>query len=158
MVGLEALGDVPRGGHGAVEGRPHHGAGVADRLRSGHLIRLQRRRKLRRSIYARRGERQCAAHQPRGRQEPGGKADVLFLDVRKPPEVRPRAWCRGLVEFRANPASAMQDKAFDRAKTAVAYCASGGRSALVGGMGYDKVLSLGGFKGWVDAGGEAEKG
>jgi hypothetical protein len=25
-------------------------------------------------------------------------------------------------------------------------------------MGYDKVLSLGGFKGWVDAGGEAEKG
>jgi hypothetical protein len=25
-------------------------------------------------------------------------------------------------------------------------------------MGCDKVLSLGGFKGWVDAGGEAEKG
>ena len=39
---------------------------------------------------------------------------------------------RGLVEFRADPASAMHDKAFDRAKTVVAYCASGGRSALVG--------------------------
>jgi rhodanese-related sulfurtransferase len=43
----------------------------------------------------------------------------------------------------------------------VAYCASGGRSALVGktlkDMGYAKVLNLGGFKGWVDAGGEVEK-
>ena len=64
--------------------------------------------------------------------------------------------------FRADPASSMHDKAFDRAKTVVAYCASGGRSALVGktlkDMGYAKVLNLGGFKGWVDAGGEVEKG
>jgi len=42
----------------------------------------------------------------------------------------------------------MQDKAFDRAKTTVAYCASSERSALSAAMGYDKVLSLGGFKGW----------
>jgi rhodanese-related sulfurtransferase len=69
---------------------------------------------------------------------------------------------RGLVEFRADPGSAMHDKAFDRSKTVVAYCASGGRSALVGktlkDMGYANVLNLGGFKGWVDAGGEVEKG
>lgn len=97
-----------------------------------------------------------------------GRADVLFLDVREPAEVAASgkvpgavAVPRGLVEFRADPASAMHDKAFDRAKTVVAYCASGGRSALVGktlkDMGYDKVKNLGGFKGWVDAGGAVEK-
>ena len=97
-----------------------------------------------------------------------GRADVVFLDVREPPEVAASAKVpgalaipRGLVEFRADPASAMHDKAFDRSKTVVAYCASGGRSALVGktlkDMGYDKVRNLGGFKGWVDSGGSVEK-
>jgi rhodanese-related sulfurtransferase len=97
-----------------------------------------------------------------------GRADVLFLDVREPAEVAtsgkvPGALAipRGLVEFRADPASALHDKAFDRSKTVVAYCASGGRSALVGktlkDMGYGNVKNLGGFKGWLDAGGEVEK-
>jgi len=94
-------------------------------------------------------------------------ADVLFLDVREPAEVAASgkvagalAIPRGLVEFRADPASPMRDAAFGRAKTIVAYCASGGRSALVGktlkDMGYTDVRNLGGFKGWVDAGGEVE--
>jgi rhodanese-related sulfurtransferase len=86
-----------------------------------------------------------------------GRADVLFLDVREPALAVPR----GLVEFRADPASAMHDAAFDRAKTVIAYCASGGRSALVGktlkDMGYSNVRNLGGFKGWLEAGGEVEK-
>jgi rhodanese-related sulfurtransferase len=97
-----------------------------------------------------------------------GQPDVLFLDVREPPEVAttgkvPGALAvpRGLVEFRADPASPMHDAAFDRAKTIVAYCASGGRSALVGktlkDMGYTNVKNLGGFKGWIDSGGEIEK-
>jgi len=98
-----------------------------------------------------------------------GRSDVLFLDVREPAEVAASgkvpgavAIPRGLVEFRADPASALHDKAFDPAKTVVAYCASGGRSALVGKtlkeMGYSNVRNLGGFKGWIDAGGEVEKG
>ena len=98
-----------------------------------------------------------------------GRSDVLFLDVREPAEVAtsgkvPGALAipRGLVEFRADPASALHDKAFDPAKTVVAYCASGGRSALVGKtlkeMGYANVRNLGGFKAWLDAGGEVEKG
>ena len=98
-----------------------------------------------------------------------GRPDVLFLDVREPAEVAasgkvPGALAipRGLVEFRADPASALHDAAFDRAKTVVAYCASGGRSALVlktlKEMGYENVRNLGGFKGWLDAGGEVEKG
>lgn len=97
-----------------------------------------------------------------------GRADVLFLDVREPGEVAtsgkvPGALAvpRGLVEFRADPASPMHDAAFDRAKTIVAYCASGGRSALVGktlkDMGYANVRNLGGFKGWIDSGGDVEK-
>jgi rhodanese-related sulfurtransferase len=97
-----------------------------------------------------------------------GRTDVLFLDVREPTEVTASgkvrgalAVPRGLVEFRADPASPMRDAAFDRAKTVVAYCASGGRSALVGktlkDMGYADVRNLGGLKGWLDAGGEIEK-
>ena len=96
-----------------------------------------------------------------------GRDDVLFLDVREPAEVAASgkvagavAIPRGLVEFRADPASAMHDKAFDRSKMVVTYCASGGRSALVGHtlteMGYDKVRNLGGFKGWLDAGGKID--
>jgi rhodanese-related sulfurtransferase len=98
-----------------------------------------------------------------------GRADVLFLDVREPAEVAASgkvpgaiAIPRGLIEFRADPASAAYDKNFDPSKTVVAYCASGGRSALVGktlkDMGYTNVQNLGGFKGWVDAGGPVEKG
>ena len=98
-----------------------------------------------------------------------GRPDVLFVDVREPPEVAASgkvpgavAIPRGLIEFRADPASAMHDPAFDRGKTIVTYCASGGRSALVGktlkDMGYENVRNLGGFKGWVDAGGEVDKG
>jgi rhodanese-related sulfurtransferase len=94
-----------------------------------------------------------------------GRADVLFLDVREPAEVATSgkvpgavAVPRGLVEFRADPASAMHDAAFDRAKTVIAYCASG---ALVGktlkDMGYSNVRNLGGFKGWLEAGGDVEK-
>jgi rhodanese-related sulfurtransferase len=98
-----------------------------------------------------------------------GRPDVLFLDVRETAEIAasgkvPGALAvpRGLVEFRADPASALHDAAFDRAKTVVAYCASGGRSALAGKtlmeMGYTNVRNLGGFKGWLDGGGEVEKG
>jgi rhodanese-related sulfurtransferase len=97
-----------------------------------------------------------------------GKPDVVFLDVREPNEVAasgkvPGALTipRGLVEFRADPNSPVHDAAFDRAKTVVAYCASGGRSALVlktlKDMGYENVRNLGGFKTWVDGGGPIEK-
>jgi rhodanese-related sulfurtransferase len=98
-----------------------------------------------------------------------GRPDVLFLDVREPNEVEASGKVpgavnipRGLVEFRADPTSALHDAAFDRAKTVVTYCAAGGRAALVGktlkDMGYENVRNLGGFKNWVEAGGEIEKG
>lgn len=97
-----------------------------------------------------------------------GRPDVLFVDVRDGTEVLASGKVRGavhaqrgLIEFKADPDMPSHDKAFDRSKTVITYCASGGRSALAGktlkDMGYDTVLNLGGFAGWVEAGGEVEK-
>ncbi len=92
---------------------------------------------------------------------------VVLLDVRDVAEVKASGKAkgalnvsRGLVEFRADPESPLHDAAFDRAKTIIVYCASGGRSALAGktlkDMGYADVRNLGGFKDWVEGGGEVE--
>jgi rhodanese-related sulfurtransferase len=96
-----------------------------------------------------------------------GQGQVVLLDVRDAAEVKASgkakgalAVSRGLLEFRADPQSPLHDAAFDRAKTIIVYCASGGRSALAGktlkDMGYKDVRNLGGFKDWVEAGGEVE--
>jgi rhodanese-related sulfurtransferase len=67
---------------------------------------------------------------------------------------------RGMLEFRADPASPMyhQDLRFDR--PVILHCASGGRAALAGklllDMGYETVVNLSGFKDWVEAGGAVE--
>ena len=98
-----------------------------------------------------------------------GQPQTVLLDVRDAAEVKASGKAkgalhvsRGLLEFRADPESPLHDAAFDRAKTIVVYCASGGRSALAGktlkDMGYADVRNLGGFKDWVDAGGEVETG
>lgn len=97
------------------------------------------------------------------------QSQVVLLDVRDAAEVKASgkakgavAVSRGLLEFRADPQSPLHDAAFDRAKTIIVYCASGGRSALAGktlkDMGYADVRNLGGFKDWVEAGGEVEPG
>lgn len=97
-----------------------------------------------------------------------GRPDVLFVDVRDGTELQASGKVkgavhaqRGLIEFKADPEAPSHDKAFDRSKTIITYCASGGRSALAGktlkDMGYEKVMNLGGFAGWVEAGGEVEK-
>lgn len=96
------------------------------------------------------------------------KGNALVVDVRDAPEVAQSGKVkgavhvsRGMLEFRADPDSPYHDKNFDRAKTVIVYCASGGRSALAGKalkeMGYDKVYNLGGFKDWAESGGEVEK-
>jgi rhodanese-related sulfurtransferase len=95
-----------------------------------------------------------------------GKAVVV--DVRDGTEVLTsgkvkgaRHVTRGLLEFRADPESPMYDPAFQKDKTIILYCASGGRSALAGktlkDMGYANVRNLGGFQDWVASGGAVEK-
>ena len=96
----------------------------------------------------------------------GGKAVVV--DVRDGTEVQAsgkvkgaRHVSRGLLEFKADPDSPMYDPAFQKDKTIILYCASGGRSALAGktlkDMGYSDVRNLGGFQDWAASGGAVEK-
>ena len=90
------------------------------------------------------------------------KGNTLVLDVRDAPEVAASGKIagavnvsRGMLEFRADPESPYHDKHFEKEKTVILYCVSGGRSALAGkllkDMGYDNVYNLGGFKDWTGA-------
>ncbi len=96
-----------------------------------------------------------------------GRGDVLIVDVRDPSEVQASGKLkgavnvsRGMLEFRADPESPYHDKSFQKDKTVLVYCASGGRSALVGktlkDFGYSNVVNIGGFKQLADAGLETE--
>ena len=64
---------------------------------------------------------------------------------------------RGMLEFRADPASPFHDPALRKDRPVVLHCASGGRAALAGkllrDMGYAEVWNLGGLKDWKDGGG-----
>jgi len=93
---------------------------------------------------------------------------VLVVDVRDGLELQAsgkvqgaKHVARGMIEFKADPASPYYDNAFDRDKTVIVYCASGGRAALAGktlqDLGYKDVRNLGGFKGWAESGGAVEK-
>jgi rhodanese-related sulfurtransferase len=97
-----------------------------------------------------------------------GKGNALVVDVRDAPEVEKSGKVagavhvsRGMLEFRADPASPYHDKNFAKDKTLILYCASGGRSALAAkvlkDMGYSHVYNVGAFKDWVESGGAIEK-
>ena len=96
-----------------------------------------------------------------------GRANVLIVYVRDPSEVQASGKIkgavnisRGMLEFRADPESPYHNPAFQKDRTVLVYCASGGRSALVGktlkDFGYDAVYNVGGFKELADAGLETE--
>ena len=90
------------------------------------------------------------------------KGNTLVVDVRDGTEVAASGKIagalnvsRGMLEFRADPESPYHDKTFEKGKTVILYCASGGRAALAGkllkDMGYENVYNLGGFKDWTGA-------
>ena len=95
-----------------------------------------------------------------------GRADWVFVDVRDAGELEAQGAIpgaihasRGLLEFRVDPESPMNDPAFERSKSFVFYCGTGGRSALAAAraqeMGLERVVSLaGGFNAWKAGGGE----
>ena len=96
------------------------------------------------------------------------RGNTLVVDVRDAAEVANSGKVagavhvsRGMLEFRADPESPAHDKAFDKSKTVIVYCASGGRSALSGKVlkdfGYTNVFNLGAFKDWVESGGAVDK-
>jgi rhodanese-related sulfurtransferase len=93
--------------------------------------------------------------------------NVLIVDVRDAPELASGGKLkgavnvsRGMLEFRADPESPYHNPAFQKDKTVLVYCASGGRSALSGKLlkdfGYHSVFNAGGFKELADAGLETE--
>ena len=91
------------------------------------------------------------------------KGEAVVVDVRDALEVRSTGMVAGavhvsrsLLEFQADPELPAHNKAFDKGKTMILYCASGGRSALAGkllkDMGYTQVLNGGGFMDWAQSG------
>ena len=93
--------------------------------------------------------------------------DVLIVDVRDAAELASGGKLkgavhvsRGMLEFRADPESPYYNPAFQKDKTILVYCASGGRSALSGktlkDFGYRSVFNAGGFKELADAGLDTE--
>ena len=105
---------------------------------------------------------------PAEAREMMAKPNTLVVDVRDGSEVEKSGKVagavhvsRGMLEFRADPESPYHDKNFDKDKTVILYCASGGRSALSGkvlkDLGYTQIYNLGAFKDWAESGGPVEK-
>ena len=97
------------------------------------------------------------------------RGDVLIVDVRDALELAAGGKLKGaihvscgMLEFRADPESPYHNPAFQKDKTVLVYCASGGRSALSGKVlkdfGYQSVYNAGGFKELADAGLDTEPG
>ena len=95
------------------------------------------------------------------------EGNVLIVDLRDAPELTAGGKVkgainvsRGMLEFRADPESQYHNPAFQKDKTVVLYCASGGRSALGGKtlqeLGYKSVYNAGAFKDLAEAGMETE--
>jgi len=91
------------------------------------------------------------------------RGEAVVIDVREPDEVARTGKVpgavnipRGMIEFRADADTPYHDERLVKDKTIVLYCASGGRSALAGktlkDFGYPKVLNMGGFGDWDQAG------
>lgn len=90
-------------------------------------------------------------------------ADVVVVDVRDPTEVQQTGKIkgavnvsRGMLEFRADADTPYHNPLFQKDKTILLYCASGGRSALAAKtlqeMGYTAAFNIGGFKDLAEAG------
>jgi rhodanese-related sulfurtransferase len=93
---------------------------------------------------------------------------ALLLDIRDSTELEKMGRAegshhvpRGMLEFRADPASPYYDPQLRPDRPVVLHCASGGRAALAGkllkDMGYAEVYNLGGFKDWKEGGGPVQE-
>ena len=96
-----------------------------------------------------------------------GKGNVLIVDVRDAPELAAGGKLkgavnasRGMLEFRADTESPSHDPVFQKDKTLLVYCGSGGRSALAGKVlkdfGYQSVYNAGSFRELAETGLETE--
>ncbi|MBE1283933.1 MAG: rhodanese-like domain-containing protein [Rhodobacteraceae bacterium] len=93
---------------------------------------------------------------------------AVLLDIRDAPELEKTGRAvgshhvpRGMLEFRADPASPFHDPVLQKDRVIVIHCASGGRAALAGkllkDMGYAQVFNMGGLNDWTVSGGALEE-
>lgn len=89
---------------------------------------------------------------------------ALLLDIRDAPELQSSGRAigshhipRGMLEFRADPATPFHDPELRFDRPIIVHCASGGRAVLAAkllkDMGYGEVYNLGGFSAWKEGGG-----
>lgn len=83
--------------------------------------------------------------------------DTVYLDVREPNEWN-LGHLPGAVHIPRGQLEGRAEGTLDRGRKVVVYCAGGSRSALAADtlrqMGYDATSLRGGFRGWVEAGGD----
>jgi rhodanese-related sulfurtransferase len=95
------------------------------------------------------------------------QGNALLVDVRDAPELAASGKIkgalhvsRGMLEFRADPESPSRSPAFQKDKTVILYCGSGGRAALSGKtlqeLGYRSVYNAGSFTELSEGGLETE--
>lgn len=93
---------------------------------------------------------------------------ALIVDVRDGTEVAETGKAagalhvsRGMIENRADPATAYYNPEFRFDRAIILYCASGGRAALAAktlhDMGYSRAMNIGRFADWVESGGAVER-
>jgi len=96
-----------------------------------------------------------------------GNANTVFVDVRDSGDIAKTGTIagalripRGMIEFAADDAMPMHNKALTKDTNIMVVCAVGGQAALAGktlkDMGYTSVTNVGGVGDWKDAGGPME--
>ncbi len=105
---------------------------------------------------------QVAQITPQDASAEANNGGVVFVDVREPVEWEQHIQGavqvpRGLLEFRADPASPRHEPKLDPNGRVIVYCRSGGRGALAAAtlkeLGFEHVANLqGGFAAWNEAG------
>lgn len=94
--------------------------------------------------------------------------EVVFVDVRNAGEIAASGTVKGAVRIPlpaldnfAKPDGSGKLPSIESGKAIVVFCASGMRSASAASrladLGYEKVYNMGGFGGWVQAGGAVER-
>jgi len=92
---------------------------------------------------------------------------AVFVDVRDSGDIAKTGTIagalripRGFIEFAADDAHPLHNKALSKDSDVVLVCAAGGMAALTGKtlteMGYTRVHNVGGIGEWIDAGGKTE--
>lgn len=91
------------------------------------------------------------------------RGEAVMVDVRDASEVEKTGRAegalhiaRGVLEFKADPASPSHAPELDQDRAVILYCGGGSRAALAGktlqDFGYKRVYNLGGFLDWANAG------